>query len=235
MSRGNAHGFTVVEALVTLLLLAVVVQGGWAVFSSFRRGAERVALAAQRLETIRTVGWVLSEELSGGRLGQDWWPGGSTDSLSLRAYRGVAWVVESMGESPVRVCYRGIRNPNPEKDSILALGEDGVWFPLALLDRARGASGCAGGGEGWTESWTVEEEGRGWLLGRIFERGSYHFSQGALRYRRGGGGRQPLTAENLLSGAFHTASGPFGGVDWIVEVGVQGVTADSLPWRGRLR
>ena len=144
-------------------------------------------------------------------------------------------MLERTGESRVRVCYRGIRNPNPEKDSILTLGEDGAWLPRALLDRVRDAPGCAGGGEGWTESWRVGEGGGEWVLGRVFERGSYHFSHGALRYRRGGGGRQPLTAENLLRGELHPASGPFGGVDWFVEVGVQGVMGDSLPWRGRLR
>jgi hypothetical protein len=34
----------------------------------------------------------------------------------------------------------------------------------------------------------------------LFEAGSYHLSEGALRYRRGRGGRQPLT-EEVLAGA----------------------------------
>ncbi len=33
------------------------------------------------------------------------------------------------------------------------------------------------------------------VLARLFERGSYHVSGAALRYRRGRGGRQPLTPE----------------------------------------
>jgi hypothetical protein len=33
------------------------------------------------------------------------------------------------------------------------------------------------------------------VLVRLFERGSYHLSGSALRYRRGGSGRQPLTPE----------------------------------------
>lgn len=234
MRRGPAQGFTLVEAIFALLLFGIVVQGGWAVFSNFRLAAERVAMAAQGLETVRTVGWVLSEELSGGRLGQDWWTD-SDDSVSLRAYRGVAWVQEWVAEGQVRVCYRGIRNPNPEKDSILTLGEEGIWVPRALTDRARGVSGCAGGDEGWTESWQVEEGGRGWILARVFEVGSYHLSQGALRYRRPGGGRQPLTVENLIQGSLNPAGGPFGGMDWVVEVGVRGVRSDSFPWWGRIR
>ncbi|HIF20809.1 MAG TPA: hypothetical protein EYQ27_02630 [Gemmatimonadetes bacterium] len=35
------------------------------------------------------------------------------------------------------------------------------------------------------------------VLARLFERGSYHISGKALRYRRGGAGRQPLTPEVL--------------------------------------
>lgn len=234
MRRDFAQGFTLIETLVSLFLLGIIVQGGWAVFSSFRTGAERVSLAAQDLETVRTLGWVLSEELSGGLIGRDWWPG-FADSVSLRAYRGVAWVLEWETESQVRVCYRGFRNPNPEKDSILTLDKGGIWHPRALLDRIRGAPGCAGGDEGWTESWEVEEGSDGWILARVFEVGSYHFSDGALRYRRPGGGRQPLTAEKLIRGSFHSSRGPFGGLEWVVETGTPGVVHDSLPWQGRIR
>lgn len=45
----------------------------------------------------------------------------------------------------------------------------------------------------------------------LFESGSYHISDGAFRYRRGDGGRQPLTAERIDVGAsafiLHTIAG----------------------------
>ena len=41
--------------------------------------------------------------------------------------------------------------------------------------------------------WTIEPPVTGALVARIFERGSYHVVGRALRYRRGLGGRQPLT------------------------------------------
>jgi len=234
MKRLKPRGFTLVEAMVALLLLGIVVQGGWAVFSNFRVAAERTALAAQGLETVRTVGWVLSEELDGARAGQDWWPS-SDSSVSLRAFRGVAWVQEWENEGQVRVCYRGIRNPNPQKDSILTLSQEGVWVPRALEDRVRSVSGCAGENQGWVEIWQVEKGARGWRLARVFEVGSYHFSKGAFRYRVGEGGRQPLTAENLAIGSVHPAEGPFGGVRWALEIGIKGVRNDSIPWQGRVR
>ena len=41
----------------------------------------------------------------------------------------------------------------------------------------------------------------------VFETGTYHLSRGALRYRRGRGGRQPVTEEVLESGSFDSAGG----------------------------
>ena len=46
-----------------------------------------------------------------------------------------------------------------------------------------------------SELWTIDPPVPGALVARIFERGSYHVSGGALRYRRGMGGRQPLTLD----------------------------------------
>jgi hypothetical protein len=45
------------------------------------------------------------------------------------------------------------------------------------------------------ELWSVDPPVPGALVVRVFERGSYHVSGGALRYRRGMGGRQPLTLD----------------------------------------
>ena len=69
----------------------------------------------------------------------------------------------------------------------------GRWIPRALATRSGATGGCAGTG-GSLERWTLSDTVAGATLVRLFERGSYHLSDDALRYRIGSGGRQPLTA-----------------------------------------
>lgn len=234
--RSGPAGFTVLEALFALSLLGLVLHGGWSVFATFRRAAESAEVSAQGLETVRTVGWILSQELSGGVPGTDWWAG-EGDSLGLRAFRGLALARHRTPGGEVVVCYRGVRNPNPEKDSVLVLGSDGNWRARGLAGRSSGAEGCWDGVEGREEIWTVEEPEpqEEWYLARVFERGSYHLADGALRYRSGaGGGRQPLTAPNLREGRFRISPGEVPGLDWhlTLEAGRRGA---GMAWRGRVR
>lgn len=233
MRKAGPRGFTLTETLVTLLLMALVVQGGWSVLATFRRGAEKVSMRAQALESVRTLEWVLSEEVGGGEEGLDWM-GGSEDSLVVRAYRGLAEVLEWTGEGEVRVCFRGIRNPNLGKDSILTLSGDGSWTPRALLGRTPDQPECPWNAEGRTERWQVEAGTEGWILARIFEKGSYHFYRGALRYRQPGGGRQPLTPENIKRGMFKGSAGKELGVAWVADVAGRS-ESDSTSWTGVLR
>ncbi len=110
------QGFSLLETVVSLLLLAAVVQGGWAVLAHPRPAASAVGARAEGLETVRTIAWLLPEELSGGRPGGDWWANGN-DSLALRAFRGVGLVKGGVVvDDHLRVCFRGVRSPNPEKD-----------------------------------------------------------------------------------------------------------------------
>lgn len=226
-------GFTVLESLVALLLTALLIQGGWAVVATLRRSGERVAEISEGLETVRTVAWILAEEVSGGSPQRDWWSGGG-DTLALRAYRGLAVVRGRDAEGRVTVCYRGIRNPNPEKDSILFLAGDGGWTPHALLSRVRRDPGCMGEGEGWEEVWSIDPEAGGPVLGRVYERGSYHLSGQALRYRRGAGGRQPLTPLRVAEGVLEEDPSE-GGLRWRVLLSWSGSSSDSLPWSGWIR
>jgi len=205
----RARGFTALETLLTLLLMALVLQAGWAVLSQHRRAAFWMARRGENLETVRTVAWLLSQELAGGRPGLDWWVGGG-DSVGLRAFRGLGLVIPgSLEGNRVRVCYRGIRSPNPQKDSVLLLATDGGWRGAELLDRTVVASACGSVENAREEEWTLSLEPPGPVLGRVFEAGSYHLADGALRYRRGLSGRQPLTPLRILAGEF-TASIPLG-------------------------
>ncbi len=194
------------EAILSLALLSLLVTTGWTILARHRQTGADLADRAERLETVRTIAWLLREEVAGGRPGLDWRIEGS-DSLTLRAFRGVALVETGSGMGrTLRVCFRGVRAPEPEKDSVLLLGVDGRWRVRKLEGRVSLSSGCPGVDDGREEEWTLEQGGSGAVLGRLFERGSYHFSGGALRYRRGEGGRQPLTTESVRTGAFFDAT-----------------------------
>ncbi len=69
------------------------------------------------------------------------------------------------------------------------------WWGADLTWRVTGGPSCAMDLGGRSEVWTIDPPVPGALVARIFERGSYHVSDGALRYRRGLGGRQPLTLD----------------------------------------
>ena len=140
-------GFSLLENLWSLLLLALVVQGGWTVLAHQRTVTARLGGRMEGLETIRTIDWLLPEELSSGRPEEDWWMAGG-DSVALRAFRGLG-IVEEKGPAPdeLAVCFRGIRAPDTEKDSVLLLETDGRWKAYELRWRAGAGGPCkfAGG------------------------------------------------------------------------------------------
>ncbi len=146
-------------------------------------------LSARRLAAI-----MIGKELRAGVRGRDW-IGPALDSLSLRAFRGWGPVC-GLGSEPgkIVVAYHGERAPNPVKDSVLILTADG-WRRADLTGRAWVPRSCRLDLGGDSEVWTIDPPVAGALVARIFERGSYHVSGGALRYRRGWGGRQPLTLD----------------------------------------
>jgi hypothetical protein len=133
----------------------------------------------------------------------------STDTLGLRAVRGVGLVC-ALAAGELQVRYRGLRLPAPDKDSVLVLTTWGEEEASALDgDRADpGACDAAFGEEVRTWSLSAGSPAVG-DLALVFERGSYHLADGALRYRRGKGGRQPLTETFLAEGslAVDTAAG----------------------------
>lgn len=113
----------------------------------------------------------------------------TTESVPLRAFRGGGILCRSEGDD-LLVRYRGVRLPNPAKDSVVLVTayEPQDAPPLALT--AVAADTACGG----ALRLTVEPEpafDRAVVL--VYESGSYHLSGGALRYRVGNGGRQPLT------------------------------------------
>jgi hypothetical protein len=193
-TRDARVGYTLAEALVVLLLLFGLLHGAWTLAAVHGSSAFEIFERSQMLEAARVSGWVLREELRGGVPGMDWWQG--EDSLALRAFRSLGITCEEGSEPGTLVVEStGLRAPDPGKDSVLVLWPDGRWRAHDLVGRSAGAS-CTPGGPP-AERWRIEPPEVGGLVVRVFERGSYHVGDGAFRYRRGAGGRQPLTAPVL--------------------------------------
>jgi hypothetical protein len=203
----SRSGTLLAEAIVSLALgLLVIAAFAGALVGSLRWIAVLWA-RAEALDVVHTVWTVLDEELRPGMPGRDWQVHDGGDWVSLRAYRGLARVCTAEtvpGLWPV--AFRGRREPEPERDSVLVLGGDGGWRAFAL-ESVQGGGGCvAREGEiaqrwGWTQGSAPPP-----VLVRLYERGEYHLADGALRYRRGGGGRQPLTPERLGAGSGFSAT-----------------------------
>jgi hypothetical protein len=196
MSRA-VGGATLVETLVALLLGLFVLQAGMAAVAGTRSAHARTMERADALSAVRYTGALLRAETAAGRAGVDWVV--ADDSLALRAYRGTGLVCgEHEAPETLVVSYGGYRRPDPAKDSVEVVHADGARAVLALTGLAAGPPTCWGMPlEG---SLALELDGPvppGGVVARVFERGAYSLSARALRYRRGAGGRQPLTPEIL--------------------------------------
>jgi hypothetical protein len=229
------RGVSVVEALVTLLLGLVLAALSLALLA--RQRSVQVALS-DRMElvgTVRTVRHILGSELRGGWSSIDL-SLHAPDSLRLRAYRGMARICAVQSWNRVLVTTEGVRLPDPAKDSVLFLTADGGTSPVALVSAEAGdpASCAPTAGRAWILE-VSDSVPPGTMLARYFERGSYHLSGRALRYRRGLSGRQPLTPEALRTPASAFTLGSGGGVEVVLESKRMPVFTWSLSLPGAVR
>jgi len=195
----STHGTSVVEALVALILALLVLQLSLRALATTRQVETSLVSSADRIETLRLARSVLRRELRNGASGIDW--GVEADSIWLRAFRGAGFVCPQ-GEAGARllVAWEGVRRPAPVKDSVLLLLEDGSWVVDDLLDVEPAPIQCAADSARAVDYWTLAgAPALPVVMGRVFERGSYHLANGALRYRGGAAGRQPLTPEVLAT------------------------------------
>jgi hypothetical protein len=193
----DRRGTGVVEALVALLLTALLVQLTWSVVLAARRAAAGLMERSEALDTERVAWHVLAAELGAGVPLRDF---GllSGRVLPLRAFRGTGELCGALRTASGGVVrYRGMREPDPEKDSLLVLTTGGSWHALRLVSREEGPAACPGWPPEEGERWRWEPPLDDVVLARVFERGTYHLEDRALRYLSGMGGRQPLTPERL--------------------------------------
>ena len=189
-------GVSAPEVIVALLLGLLVVHMGLSTLARLRTVQLRLASRADGLVAMRLASHVLRRELRDAVPGVDWVQGG--DSLTLRAFRGVAVLCPYEGPTDeLTVAYRGDRRPDPAKDSVVLVDATGARQLRALASVSSPAVACAAiGDSALLEGWRLDAPiPPGMLVARLYERGSYHLSGSALRYRRGASGRQPLTPE----------------------------------------
>lgn len=187
-------GFSLLELLVALVVSVFVLSTTATVFTTQFRGAQRTL---RSLEGDRAAGlaWsILSAELRGTRGVLDYRIGPG-DSVRTRAFRGSAWLCPGDPVHPLRVTFQGDRSPNAAKDSVLALTDVGDWVAFNLT-RVGPLEVCPSTG-GLVRRWTLSGSNEPLLYLRLFESGTYSVGRGALRYRAGRGGRQPVTAERF--------------------------------------
>lgn len=141
------------------------------------------------------------------------------DSVRIRAVRGAGALCGWDG-AEVRIRYRGLRAPDPDKDSVLLITSSDTRGSVHAVTASAPDPACGSGVRLKLEPPAAASAG----LALLFEPGSYHLSGGALRYRRGRGGRQPLTEVLLRDGWFETGLGTLEA--WMVP------EQDSLPRLG---
>jgi hypothetical protein len=199
------RGHTLVELAVALAAGGLLLGGVAVILDSQSRLATDVRRAAGEADLVRTAGAVIGAELR--YLLPDDRRAVAVDSLAVRVLRGVAYPCarDSL------FAYDGLRRPAPAKDSVAAT-----------------VTGRTARVTGWVDvapDHAVDDPCRAWALPVmrlalepsfhpdeplvVFESGAYHIAAGALRYRLGGEGRQPLTEELLDAGVSRfEATGP---------------------------
>jgi hypothetical protein len=213
---------------VALILATLVLTGAVGLVVASLRWADRVAARADALETARSIWMILEEELRPGLPGRDWRLE-SEQAIELRAFRGVARVCGRDG-GRWSVAWRGARAPDPTRDSVLVLGSDGGWRAIPLTGAWSGGQGCVllPGETARLLDWSDATEATPVLV-RIFESGRYSLEDRAFRYRRGAGGRQPLTPERVGPASRFEAEGP--GLRVFLEIDGAGV---GIPFEWRV-
>lgn len=207
------------EVIVALLVGFALLAVGWGVLARSAVAGRTLLARSEMVEVERLTPWVLERELAGSRPLVDW--ADDPAGLSLRVFRGAGVrcgpVTGTDTETGVVVGYRGLRQPEPDKDSLELTHADGRRTVVRLASVTTLDAGEDGGECGpetrplrlrWLDDQATSGEGpgAGVVLVRVFERGLYAVDD-AFRYRRGAGGRQPLTVPVLDPGRSFLGAG----------------------------
>jgi len=187
---GVPAGHSLVELMVALLLLGLLGSAALGLLSSGLRLVRRSTDATEAGNATRFAARLLRSEIeilvAADSRGFD------TDSSRQRVFRGAGIVCGVVGATAA-VRWVGLRNPDPAKDSALALTSSGETVRAVLAAASPSTPPCsARPGEALLELDVTGGLRPGDVV-LVFETGTWHLSGSALRYARGAGGRQPLT------------------------------------------
>ncbi|HEX7089574.1 MAG TPA: prepilin-type N-terminal cleavage/methylation domain-containing protein [Longimicrobiales bacterium] len=187
------RGFSLLELLLTLALGGIVASALFGLLHGQERLARAQADSVTAAEALRVSAAILGGELRLLAPAEDL-ALATPESVAVRAFRGFGVVCGSIG-GEILVRRRGLRAPDPAKDSVLLVRPDSPATPVPLLGAAPAPAACAAAAGEEVERWALGAEalpaaGSPLLL---YEAGTYALTGAALRYRRGEGGRQPLT------------------------------------------
>jgi hypothetical protein len=180
-------GSTLIELVSALMALGIIAAACAGLIRSqsilLNNASERSAIR----ETLRAGSAVLSAELQ--HLTVADLRAVAADSVLLRVFRGVG-IVCSITPPRVTMRYRGVRQPDPSKDSMLLAGTEQAGTIRLVSSRVDPCTSQPG------EQLTAVEPAIPITVGAVvlfYESGSYHLAASALRYRRGASGLQPIT------------------------------------------
>jgi type II secretory pathway pseudopilin PulG len=192
MRRGSSLAELVVAMTVGGLLAALLFGLLGAQIRLARETARRIAIA----DAVRVTNHVVAGEVR--RMAPQDLRALSRDSMGIRAFRGAAIVCAGDGEH-LGVRFRGDRTPDPVKDSLLVVSPFAAERAVRLVDQRHATvDGCVAMPGETVMSWTVQPATDVASVLLLFESGNYYLTAGALRYRLGAEGRQPVTTELFL-------------------------------------
>jgi hypothetical protein len=185
--------------LLLVMGLSVPLLGIWAEFGRTQSRAVASQQGQVRVnDTLRIVRLVLQSELRYALPAQ--WIADGGDSLAVRAVRGGGPVCATAGNE-LAIRYSGVRAPDASKDSVLLVSDIGI--EVAPVIAVAPTAACTDGLTITLESPPADPP----LFTLLYERGTYSVTAGALRYRRGAGGRQPMTEQILGPGSGLSGAG----------------------------
>ena len=182
-------GAALLEVLVAAALAALVITSAGLLLHAQTRIAQRTSQTSELADATRSAALTLGAEWRTLVPQRDIYAV-ARDSVAGRVFRGSA-VVCGHSAHKTLVRYRGLRLPDPAKDSVLQVGAE----TTASIISVASDTGCAVAPREQVLAfdWTAHAPiGSLWLL---FESGGYHLGTHALRYRRGSESRQPITNE----------------------------------------
>lgn len=189
-------GVSLVELAVAIVVFGLLAAALAGVVRSATSAARTHAARTLDAEAVRVPTTVLRRELRTLDPRADV-AAVARDTLTVRAVRG-GGVVCGREPDALTVRYRGVRAPDPDKDSVLLVDAlSGVEIAAALAGTVTDPDGCAPYDGETVYRWTTTATAPPGTVVLLFESGSYHLVDRAFRYRRGLGGRQPLTTERI--------------------------------------